>query len=88
MAPVLFMKRSYNDKNYQNFRRAVRNRDGCCKWPLCGSKRKLQVHHILTWAKFPLLRYDINNGITLCKKHHKIVTGKELHFAVMLIGLI
>ena len=30
----------------------------------------LEVHHILRWANYPELRYDINNGITLCHAHH------------------
>lgn len=84
-----FMKRDYKDEHYENFRHEVRNRDGRkCKWPCCNSRKKLAVHHILPWAKFPLLRYHVANGITLCKKHHKIVTGKELQFAPFLAGLI
>lgn len=81
--------REYNDPLYEKFRHDVRNRDGRkCKWPGCCSRKKLAVHHILPWAKFPLLRYIVSNGITLCKKHHKVVTGKELDFARFLAGLI
>lgn len=28
------------------------------------------VHHIKPWAKYPKLRYEISNGIVLCKNHH------------------
>lgn len=31
---------------------------------------KLISHHILAWVKFPELRYEVNNGITLCHFHH------------------
>lgn len=81
--------RNYEDPLYKKFRNDVRNRDGRkCKWNNCGSRKKLAVHHILPWAKFPMLRYQVSNGITLCKKHHRIVTGRELHFAPLLLGFL
>ena len=80
--------RNYNDPEYKKFRQKVRNRDKCCKWPNCKARRKLQVHHILPWNDFPLLRYSETNGITLCKTHHKMVTGHELTYAKFLRDLI
>lgn len=49
---------------------AVRERDGfmCRK---CGSREKLNAHHIKPFADFPELRFDINNGITLWEDCHK-----------------
>ena len=75
------MGRDYTDKHYKIFRSQVRNRDKKCRWPNCEAKKKLQVHHILPWASHPTLRYDVTNGITLCKNHHNITKGKEYHFA-------
>lgn len=81
--------RDYNDPLYKRFRNQVKNRDRReCKWPGCGCKKKLQVHHILPWAQFPTMRFLVSNGITLCKKHHNIVKGKELDFAQLFLKII
>ena len=82
-------RRDYNDPFYKKFRQSVRNRDKRkCQWPDCGARKRLQVHHILPWEQFPLLRYEVNNGITLCRKHHTLITGHELTYAKFLGSLI
>lgn len=80
--------RDYQDPQYKKFRKMVRLRDKCCRWPNCGKKVRLQVHHILEWAKYPALRYVIANGITLCKKHHQAIRGKESSYANMFISIL
>tara|TARA_B100000085_G_scaffold283901_1_gene315634 strand:- start:2552 stop:2815 length:264 start_codon:yes stop_codon:yes gene_type:complete len=75
------MRRDYNDKAYEKFRKEVIRRDKArCQMPGCNSKNQLQVHHIKTWAKASSLRYEPTNGITLCKKCHKSITNKENHY--------
>ena len=37
---------------------------------VCGSTKKLQVHHIEPYHLHPELELDPKNLITLCKKHH------------------
>lgn len=44
---------------------SVQERDGY-KCVECGSRFKLQAHHIQPKSKYPELRHDLNNGITLC----------------------
>ena len=40
----------------------------------------MNVHHIMKWSSASTLRYDPDNGITLCHQCHKDVTGKESHY--------
>lgn len=37
---------------------------------------RLVAHHIKEWAKYPKLRYSLNNGITLCEDCHRIIHKK------------
>ena len=60
-----------NTPKYKEWHDAVFRRDNwtCQK---CGYKGKIiNAHHIKSWSDFPELRYDVNNGITLCDKCHK-----------------
>lgn len=81
-------KRDYADPLYKKFREDVRNRDRGCRFPNCSSHKKLQVHHILPWSSHPALRYSIGNGITLCRKHHDMIKGKEVSYAQLFIRII
>jgi predicted restriction endonuclease len=76
--------RDYLDPRYKAWRLAVRRRDkNQCQWPLCKVKRKLQTHHIKPWSKFPWLRFELDNGITLCKRHHLAIRGKEIYYMLL-----
>lgn len=56
---------------YVEWRKSVFLRDGyVCKISNEDCSKTLQAHHILRWADYPELRYEVNNGITLCAKHH------------------
>jgi len=60
------------------WRLAVLDRDGfrCCHCGKVGGE--LHVHHILSFSLYPLLRMDINNGITLCQTCHSMVHGRQI----------
>lgn len=63
--------RIINDPRRKEWTRAVKNRDGWkCKISNGNCSGKLEAHHILPWSKFPSLRYETKNGITLCHFHH------------------
>lgn len=54
-----------------HWRLTVRKRDKNCQ--VCGDKN-IECHHIFYLSKYPKLSLNENNGIVLCKKHHR-----ELH---------
>jgi len=55
---------------YKKWHKAVLENDNfVCQ--LCKKKGgKLHAHHLKRWVKFPELKFDIHNGITLCKECH------------------
>ncbi|MFA6925182.1 MAG: HNH endonuclease [Bacteroidales bacterium] len=63
------------DKKYLQWRSNIFQRDNwTCR--TCGiTGCYLEVHHIKSWAKYPELRYDVENGITLCKECHKLTNN-------------
>jgi|GEM_PF-2269821 len=61
---------------YKSWRYAVLARDNfTCQ--LTQSKEGLQVHHVVPWSQNEKLRYNVSNGITLCRSAHEMVTGHE-----------
>lgn len=59
-------------KVYQQFRSNVLERDSwtCQTCQIRGIE--LHVHHIKPWAEYPELRYDVTNGVTLCRQCHEL----------------
>ena len=57
-------------KPYKRWQRKVFSRDNfTCQG--CGTKNKmLHAHHVQSFYSYPELRFDINNGITLCLNCH------------------
>ena len=84
------MRRDYEDSVYKRFRLEVLKRDyfTCKMCKAKGKKTRLNVHHIMKWASAASLRYDVDNGITLCRKCHDSVKGKESHYITYFLELI
>ena len=58
---------------YNNWRKSVYARDyWTCQHCLIKQKNPV-AHHIKTWKEYPELRYEITNGMTLCRPCHKKV---------------
>lgn len=68
-----------NDPLYKQWRlKILRNDNYRCM--ICGETKKgeMQADHINSWTKYPRLRYEIENGQTLCRECHAIKTKFEL----------
>ena len=71
----------YNNLEYKNWRKQVFERDNyTCK--KCGNRSSvdnpvvIHPHHIKSYTYYPELRYEVDNGITLCIScHHQTHFG-------------
>ena len=55
---------------YRDWKNQVLKRDNyTCR--ICGSKEYVHAHHIKSYAKYPDLRHEVENGITLCSACHR-----------------
>ena len=60
------------------WRKNVYNRDKFkCKFSNKDCDGRIEAHHILNWEDFPELRYELDNGITLCHAHQPHGRSKE-----------
>lgn len=81
--------RVYNDaakdrrcSAYIDWRKRVWARDNfTCKIANKDCSGRLEAHHILGFTEFEDLRYDINNGITLCHFHHPRKRKDEINLS-------
>jgi len=77
------------DGRYREWMLAVKKIDNWkCKINNRDCNGKLESHHILNWKDYPELRYDINNGITLCHAHHPRGREREAELSPYLQQLV
>lgn len=62
---------------YKEWRKQVYERDNysCQK---CGTNKDLHAHHIKEFSKYPDLRYEVSNGLTVCRTCHGKIHGRYL----------
>ena len=73
---------------YREWRDNVFKRDDwTCK--MCGKRGgDLEANHIKRFADFKELRFNLKNGVTLCRGCHRRVTGREMEWLPLLELLI
>ena len=71
-------QRARDGNNLKQWRTAVYQRDHyTCQ--RCGHKgTKLHAHHNKSYADFPNLRFDVDNGITVCIPCHEKIHNRKL----------
>lgn len=68
---IILNNQQRNSPEYREWRKTVFVRDNfTCQ--ICGAVGgTLNAHHIMPFARYPALRYEPKNGITLCEKCHR-----------------
>lgn len=78
-----------DSKEYATWRKAILKRDKHkCQFPGCHKRQRLHVHHIQKWSTSPFLRYEVSNGIVLCKKCHDNITGYEDYYITLFLQIV
>lgn len=75
--PLKILRTSFE---YKKWRQRVFKRDyWTCQ--ICGYKgQKIDANHIYPFATYPNSRFEVENGITLCKNCHEFFRNKEKDF--------
>lgn len=86
---LLLKKQERNDSAYKEWRMSVWKRDEFkCRVMSHECRGRLEAHHILSWSEHPELRYNINNGITLCHAHHPRRRAEEKRLVPFFMDLV
>lgn len=74
--------------DYGRWRKSVYKKDWfSCQF--CGYKGKnIEAHHVKNWSKNKNLRFNINNGLTLCNKCHLKIRKKESFYEPLCKNLV
>ena len=82
-------EKKHLDGRYREWMKAVKNRDNwTCRIADNNCNGRLEAHHILRWSKHPELRYEVNNGISLCHFHHPLEINDEVRLSPYFMELV
>ena len=70
------IERQDGEWEFARWCKSIHKRDNyACQ--VCKATGKIMAHHILSWKDYPELRFELENGITLCVDcYHKLHRGK------------
>jgi hypothetical protein len=76
-------------RNLRSKKKLRYRRDGFgCKINNQSCNGRMEAHHILSWRGHPELRYELNNGITLCHYHRPRGAYEEKRFESTFITMV
>lgn len=76
-------RRSFVGKKRQSILERDRHQ---CRFPDCTSTTHLELHHIIPIAQGGL--DSVQNGITLCKQHHRSIASRETEYIPLFLSLL
>jgi hypothetical protein len=77
----LYLGRSARHASHRQ-RRALKARDGCCRFPGCTQTKRLIPHHVSWWSHGG--DTDLDNLVLLCPAHHRAV--HEVGYTIEALG--
>ena len=82
-------EKKHLDGRYREWMKLVKDRDiWSCRITDTNCSGKLEAHHILRWSNFPELRYEVNNGISLCHFHHPRKIKDEMRLSPYFMDMV
>lgn len=82
-------EKKHLDGRYREWALKVKNLDHWkCRIGNQDCSGHLEAHHILRWKDHPELRYEVNNGITLCHFHHPRKINDEMRLSPYFLELV
>lgn len=79
------------DSKLAAWSKAIKERDVYCQWPHCwriGPSIAIDAHHKAMRSQRPDLKYELSNGIVLCRFHHTFTHSEEGRDEAVSLGIL